>query len=214
MTAYWDFEHCGPERDNHNWEWCGEYAFNCAPSVDVLPEVCSTRRANLVFSEAFVQVGECGYAYYAQYACVTTTSTLPPSTTPPTTSVATTTAAPTTTVLDDRLAAYWDHEHCGPTGDNANWEWCDGINYRCRQEVEVSQDLCESRSAHLVSSGPSCAWATVPMRTMPSTHATREQTAALSIQPMSYESDVLINRLFFSSCSFVLQECIFALSPV
>lgn len=92
LAAYWDNGECGPHGDNHNWEWCDRWSFNCSEAVTVSTEICASGRAGLVHKQRFVRVGACTYAYYAQYACMRP---------------------------DTQLAAYWDYGNCGPHGDNS-----------------------------------------------------------------------------------------------
>lgn len=123
LAGYWDNGECGPHGDNHNWEWCDRWQFNCTDTVTVSTQICTSGRARLAHQQRFVSVGACTYAYYAQYACVE---------------------------LDTRLAAYWDYGGCGPHGDNSNWEWCGTWMFACPQTRAVSAELCPSRTAALV----------------------------------------------------------------
>lgn len=122
MAAYWDLEQCGPHGDNHNWDVCGRWLFQCPKTRTVPTSLCTSGRANLIENRSFVRIGDCTYAYYAQYACE---------------------------AVDTRLAAYWDYGACGPGGNDQNWRWC-GWTSACPQAVSVSEDVCVSGSAFLV----------------------------------------------------------------
>merc|ERR1712125_148214 len=123
LSAYWDNGECGPEGNNHNWEWCDRWNFKCRKSVNVSTDICSSGRAVLANTKTFNSVGNCTYAYYAQYEC----------------------EAP-----DTRLAAYWDYGSCGPHGDNHNWHWCGTWTFRCPPARAVPTELCVSGTAVLV----------------------------------------------------------------
>lgn len=69
LVAYWDHQHCGPYSDNHNWHWCNHARFQCADTVEVPRNICSSHLAALVDARSFVEVNGCPYAYYARYEC-------------------------------------------------------------------------------------------------------------------------------------------------
>merc|ERR1712232_46611 len=123
LSAYWDNGECGPEGNNHNWEWCDSWNFKCRKSVNVSTDICSSGRAVLANTKTFNSVGNCTYAYYAQYECE---------------------------VPDPQLSAYWDYGSCGPHGDNHNWDWCGTWRFRCPEMRPVPTELCASGNAVLV----------------------------------------------------------------
>merc|ERR1712232_1531416 len=123
LSAYWDNGECGPEGNNHNWEWCDRWNFKCRKSVNVSTDICSSGRAVLANTKTFNSVGNCTYAYYAQYECE---------------------------VPDTQLSAYWDYGSCGPHGDNHNWDWCGTWRFRCPEMRPVPTELCASGNAVLV----------------------------------------------------------------
>merc|ERR1712232_1209612 len=69
LSAYWDYGSCGPHGDNHNWDWCGTWRFRCPEMRPVPTELCASGNAVLVETKYFQKIGNCPYAYYAQYAC-------------------------------------------------------------------------------------------------------------------------------------------------
>lgn len=121
LAAYWDNGNCGPLGNNHNWEWCDQWNFSCQKYVKT--DICPSGQAVLVSKKTFASVGNCTYAYYAQYECE---------------------------VLDTALAAYWDYGSCGPHGDNNNWDWCGTWTFRCPKVRAVPTRLCASGIAILV----------------------------------------------------------------
>merc|ERR1712232_129243 len=68
LVAYWDYGSCGPHGDNHNWDLCGTWRFRCPQVRSVPAELCVSGTAVLVESKYFQKIGNCPYAYYAQYA--------------------------------------------------------------------------------------------------------------------------------------------------
>jgi len=144
LSAYWDSGNCGPQGDDHNWDWCnrnaGHPASECATSVQVSTDICATGHASLVETQGTgeccesVQIGACNFAYYAQYVC----SDAPgPIVIQP--------VAP----IDTRLTAYWDSGSCGPEGDDFNWDWCGTTDGECPDTVTVDSSLCASNMARL-----------------------------------------------------------------
>merc|ERR1712232_887738 len=69
LVAYWDYGSCGPHGDNHNWDWCGTWTFNCPKVRQVSTDLCESGTAILAGTSYFQKIGNCPYAYYAQYAC-------------------------------------------------------------------------------------------------------------------------------------------------
>merc|ERR1712007_109559 len=57
LAAHWDNGECGPHGDNHNWEWCDQWSFNCSGIVAVSTQVCASGRARLA---AYWDYGNCG----------------------------------------------------------------------------------------------------------------------------------------------------------
>lgn len=113
LVAYWDYMHCGPHEDNHNWEWCGKWFFRCSREVAVSTETCVSGEAVLNKTYTFARVGGCQYAYFATYACKEVNAT----------STTTTTTASTTPITED--CRPW----CAPLGSHkCGWAKCRGCS--------------------------------------------------------------------------------------
>jgi len=162
LLAYWDFMHCGPGRDDQNIDWCGGYTEtpSCHRIVPVEKTVCRKGFAELISLRGenwdnSVYVGNCRFAFYAQYICVPFfaeasieeqgaaapfTGTLPP-------------GIADNEVASTWLLAYWDGKHCGPGADDQNIDWCGGhtSSPTCKDEVEVPSEICKSQRADLAS---------------------------------------------------------------
>jgi len=79
LSAYWDAGGCGPQGNDHNWDWCnrdaGDPASECATSVEVATDICASGHASLESTQgtgqccSSVVIDGCNYAYYAQYVC-------------------------------------------------------------------------------------------------------------------------------------------------
>jgi len=76
LTAYWDYQSCGPKGDNYNWEWCGAN-FQCKPIVEVATSTCASGLASLAETSTFITKDGCQYAYFAQYICHTNKAAVP-----------------------------------------------------------------------------------------------------------------------------------------
>jgi hypothetical protein len=73
LASFWDLNVCEKLStqvgDNHNWDWCGGFKFECAKSVTVDSTLCSSTVAVLNFTRSFQQIDGCAHAYFAQYVC-------------------------------------------------------------------------------------------------------------------------------------------------
>lgn len=89
LASFWDHNMCeklgNQVGDNHNWNWCGTFRFDCAKSVHVNSTLCSSGVAVLNFTRVFAKIDSCEHAYFAQYVCSPTMTTTTTTTTATTT---------------------------------------------------------------------------------------------------------------------------------
>jgi hypothetical protein len=73
LASFWDHNVCEKLStqvgDDHNWNWCGGFKFDCAKSVPVDSSLCSSTVAVLNFTHSFAKIDGCQHAYFAQYVC-------------------------------------------------------------------------------------------------------------------------------------------------
>ena len=67
ILAYWDRGACGPNGDDHNWQWCNRQAGTCPP--EIFTEECATGKAVRTFFQKPRNTPRCGYFYYSEYTC-------------------------------------------------------------------------------------------------------------------------------------------------